>query len=84
MGDFGSILGHFGAILVHFGAVLGHFGVTLWPLWAYRRRMAGMMCVVAGLMVSWSDPNGSKNKISIFAKDFAFQKSHELAKEINS
>ena len=28
-------------------------------LWAYTRRMVGIMCVVAGMMVSWSAPDGS-------------------------
>ena len=27
-----------------------------------------MMCIVAGLMVSWSDPNGSINKIYTFLR----------------
>ena len=36
----------------------GDFGVILGPLWAYKRRMAGMMRVVAGLMVSLSAPSG--------------------------
>ena len=35
-----------------------HLGVNLGPLWAYRRRMAGTTCAVAGLMVSLSAPSG--------------------------
>ena len=36
--------------------------VTLGSLWAYRRRMACMMCIVAGLMLSLFDPNGPINR----------------------
>ena len=35
---------------VHFGATLEHFGGTLVPLWAYGRRMAGVMRIGAGLV----------------------------------
>ena len=38
------------------------------PLWAYRRRMACMMCIVAGLMVSLFVPNGSINKLYSFLR----------------
>ena len=54
---------HMKVTLSHFGSLWVHLGVNLGPLWAYRGRMACMMCIVAGLIVSWSDPNGSKNKI---------------------
>ena len=47
-----------------------HFGVTLGSLWAYRRRMACMMCIVAGLMGSLSDPNGPINRKYTFSQGF--------------
>ena len=53
--------GKWGCLWVHFGATLGSH-------WAYRRRIAGMICVVAGLMVSWSAPNGSQNKLYSFPR----------------
>ena len=37
-------------------------------LWAYRGRVAGTMCVVAGLMVSWSIPNGPPNRSYAFSR----------------
>ena len=54
----GQFEGHFGICL----AYGGDFGVILGPVWAYKRRMAGMMCVVAGLMVSVSAPRGPINR----------------------
>ena len=36
------------------------------PLYAYRCRMACMMCIIAGLMVSLLVPNGSINKLYSF------------------
>ena len=38
------------------------------PLWAYRRGMACMMCIVAGLMVSLFDPNGPINRKYTFLR----------------
>ena len=38
------------------------FGIILGPLWAYKRRMAGMTRVVAGLMVALSAPRGHVNR----------------------
>ena len=45
-----------------------HFGVSLGPVWACKRRMAGMMCVVAGLMVSLSAPRGPINRKYTFLR----------------
>ena len=59
MSGFGIDLGLLWDFFWHMRVTLGSFWVTLGSLWAYRRRIAGMMCVVAGLMVSWSGPNGS-------------------------
>ena len=65
---------------VTLGALWLHFGVTLEPLWAYRRRMAGMMGVVASLMVSLSAPNGPINrKYTFFQRFFGFPRGHEYA-----
>ena len=53
----GRFEGYFGICL----ACGCDFGVILAPLWAYKRRMAGMMHVVAGVMVSLSAPRGLIN-----------------------
>ena len=53
---------------VNLGPLWSHFGGTLGALWAYRRRMACMMCIVAGLMVSVFVPNGSIDKIYTFSR----------------
>ena len=67
------------------GALWLHFGVALEPLWAYRRRMAGMMCVVAGLMASWSAPNGSINrKYTFYRWILLVQEGPEDAKRTNN
>ena len=58
----GQFEGHFGICL----AYGGDFDVILGPLWAYKRRMAGMMRVVAGLMVSLSAPRGLINSKHTF------------------
>ena len=68
--QFGIILeklwGHFGI-----GLAYGGFDVILGPLWAYKRRMAGMMHVVAGLMVSLSAPRGLINSKHAFLCGYA-------------
>ena len=52
----------------------GDYGVILGPLWAYRRRMAGMMRVVAGLMVSLSTPSGPiSRKYTFFQRILLFK-----------
>ena len=61
-------MGRFGVDVGSLLAYEGEFGFTLGALWAYRRRMAGMMCVVAGLMVSLFVPNRSINKIYPFLR----------------
>ena len=61
-----SLWGHRGTTSWHMKVTLGalwlHFGVTLEQFWAHRRRMAGIMGVVASLMVSLSAPGGSINR----------------------
>ena len=52
------------------GALWLHFGVTLGPLWAYGRRMAGMMHVVASLMVPLSAPIGLISSKYTFVRRF--------------
>ena len=52
------------------GTLWLHFGVTLGPLWAYGRRMAGMMGVVASLMVPLSAPNGLISSKYTFCRRF--------------
>ena len=61
-------MGRFGVALGSLLAYEGEFGSTLGQLWAYRRRMAGMMCVVAGLMVSLSAPRGPINRKYTFVQ----------------
>ena len=53
----GQLEGHFGICLANGG----DFDIILGPLCAYKGRMAGMMRVVAGLMVSLSAPRGLIN-----------------------
>ena len=60
----GQFEGHLGICL----AYGGDFGVIVGPLWAYKRRMAGMMRVVAGLMVSLSAPRGPINRKYTFLR----------------
>ena len=73
--------GHFGVCL----AYGGDFGVILGPLWAYKRRMAGMMRVVAGLMVSLSAPRGPINRKYTFLRRILFvQDGPEYARAANS
>ena len=55
---------------VALGALWLHFGVTLEPLWAYGRRMAGMMGVVASLMVPLSAPIGLISSKYTFCRRF--------------
>ena len=62
----GQFEGHFGICL----AYGGDFGVILGPVWAYKRRMAGMMRVVAGLMVSLSAPRGPINRKYTYLRVF--------------
>ena len=77
-GEFGVDLGLLWDVFWHmratWGTLLLHFGVTLGPLWAYGRRMAGMMCIFAGLMVSLSAPNGSINRKYTFLQRFCLSK----------
>ena len=47
-----------------------HFRVTLEPLWAYGRRMAGMMGVVVSLMVPLSAPIGLISSKYTFCRGF--------------
>ena len=69
-----SLWGHRGTTFWHMKVTLGalwlHFEVTLEPLWAYRRRMAGMMGVVASLMVSLSAPIGPAKRRYIVCRHF--------------
>ncbi len=41
---------HFGVTLEQFGVTLEHFGFHCGSRWAYRRRMAGVMHIGAGLV----------------------------------
>ena len=66
--DLGLLWDRFRHMKVNLGPLWGHFGVTLGSLWAYRRRMACMMCIVAGLMVSFLVPNGSISKLYTFLR----------------
>ena len=58
----GSLRDNFWHMKVTLGALWLHFGVNLELFWAYRRRMTGMMGVVASLMASLSAPIGSINR----------------------
>ena len=73
-----SLWGHRGTTFWHIKVTLGalwlHFGVTLEQFWAHRRRMAGIMDVVASLMVSLSAPNGSINRKYTFCRRFLLVK----------
>ena len=60
----GQFEGHFGICL----AYGGDFGVILGALWAYKRRIAGMMRVVVGLMVPLSAPRGPINRKYTFLR----------------
>ena len=60
----GQFEGHFGICL----AYGGDFDVISGPLRAYKRRMAGMMRVVAGLMVSLSASRGLINSKHTFLR----------------
>ena len=55
------------------GSLWGHFGVTLEPLWAYRRRFARLLHIMSPCVRS---KRVQKQKVLIFANDFAFQGSH--------
>ena len=66
----------------HFGICLaygGDIGVILGPVWAYKRRMAGMMRVVASLMVSLSAPRGPINRKYTFSPRILLPRGHEHA-----
>ena len=77
----GQFEGHFGICL----AYGGDFGVILGPVWAYKRRMAGMMRVVAGLMVSLSAPRGPINrKYTFLQRILLVQDGPEYAKAANN
>ena len=66
----GQFEGHFGICLAYGGG----FGVILGALWAYKRRMAGMMHVVAGLMVSLSAPREPINRKYTFCEGFCLSR----------
>ena len=51
-----------------------HFGVTLGTLCTYRRGFACLMHIISPYVRS---KRAQKQKVLIFAKDFAFQGSHE-------
>ena len=83
-----SLWGHRGTTFWHMKVTLGalwlHFGVTLEPLWAYGRRMAGMMGVVASLMVPLSAPIGLISSKYTFCRRFLNgQEGHGDAKKNN-
>ena len=69
---------------VTLGALWLHFGVTLEPLWAHGRRMAGMMGVVASLMVPLSAPIGLiSSKYTFFQRFLLVQDGPEDARAAN-
>ena len=69
-----SLLGSLLAYEGHFGVTLGslwrHFGISLGSLWTYRRRFACLMHIISPYVRS---KRVQKQKVLIFAKDFAFQ-----------
>ena len=72
--------GHFGICL----AYGGDFWVILGALWAYKRRMAGMMHVVASLMVPLSAPIGLiSSKYTFFQRFLLVPEGPDDAKRTN-
>ena len=77
LGSLLAYVGHFGVTL---GSLWGHFGVTLGPLRAYRRRFARLMHIISPCVRS---KRVQKQKVFIFAKDFACQRSPEEKQKTN-